>query len=72
LIYCVWFREVEAHLAGLGFERIGETAETVVFVRGETDLVTLRRVERLPETLMNNAFDRAGLDPPDLQTFWCD
>ncbi|HEY8565659.1 MAG TPA: hypothetical protein VIL65_09180 [Beijerinckiaceae bacterium] len=72
MIYCIWFREVEAHLRSIGFTRLGEIEETVVFERMDGLIVTLRRVERLPEMLMNNAFHQARLDPPSLQTFWCD
>jgi hypothetical protein len=71
MIYCVAFSDVEEHLRSIGFERLGETSETVIFERGD-ELVTLRRIERLPELLMNNAFYEAGLQPPQLQTFWCD
>ena len=71
MIYCVAFSDVEEHLRGIGFRRLAETSETVIFERGD-ELVTLRRLERLPEVLMNNAFYEAELEPPELQTFWCD
>ena len=71
MIYCVAFSDVEEHMQRIGFRRLGETSETVIFERGDA-LVTLRRLERLPEMLMNNAFYEAGLEPPELRTFWCD
>lgn len=71
MIYCVSLHEVEEHLRSLSFERLGQTEETLVYER-EGLLVTLRNVASLPEMLMNNAFYAAGLDPPDLRTFWCD
>ncbi len=76
MIYCVAFSEVELHLGGLGFRRVGQTEGTVRFRADRPDrLITVRAPNvngDVPEALINDAFDAAGLIPPTWNVFWCD
>ena len=74
MIYCVIHAIVLDHLRTLGFEIIGSTNEADVFARG-AEIVTIRKPNvngHIPEILIEDAFDSAGLPPPSLDVFWCD
>jgi hypothetical protein len=65
LIWGYRFTDIERYLADLGFVPVEEVAEHVLFLRGAD--VTIRKpnvLGMLPENLVNDAFDSAGLPPP--------
>ncbi len=76
MIYCVRFSDVERHLHELGFERVGQTEATIRFsADGGARLITVRAPNvngDVPESLINDAFDTAGLSQPRWDVFWCD
>lgn len=74
MIYCVRDEDVVAHLASVGFHLIGRSPEGRAFLRGKQRL-SIRAPNQdghLPEILVNDAFDVAGLTPPAWEVFWCD
>lgn len=74
MIYCVRFDDVVAHLTGLGFTAAGRTASTFLYQRGE-DEFTIRIPNQngdLPEAIINDALDSAGLPVPRWTVHWCD
>lgn len=75
MIYCIKFSDVEEHLNRLGFAPSGRTEATVRFRAPSGTLITLRAPNihgDVPEVLINDAFDAAGLAPPSWVVFWCD
>ena len=74
MIWGYAFAEIETHLARLGFRRVREVAGTILFSRGD-EAFTLRAPNvdgLLPETIVIDAFDRAGLPPPTPATRYVD
>lgn len=74
MIYCVRYEDVVAHIESLAFRLIEATEEGRAFVRAGQRL-SLRGPNvngDLPEVLVNDAFDTAGLSPPEWNVFWCD
>jgi hypothetical protein len=74
MIYCVDFDEVERHLSRLGFRRAGRTERNSLFRRAD-DIVIIHAPNvdgHVPEILVNDAFDAAGLPCPAWHVFWCD
>ena len=75
MIYCVRFEDVASHLHATGYREVARTERTVLFVRadGVRLLVRAPNVDgNVPESLVLDAFETAGLQPPDIRTFWCD
>ena len=69
MIYCIRFEDVVAHLQ-LGFRPAAATSESRIFRR-----LSIRGPNvdgDVPEILVNDAFDAAGLQPPAWDVFWCD
>lgn len=74
MIYCVRYEDVVTHLDSIGFRQTNQTAEGRTFRRG-IDRLSLRGPNQdghVPEILVNDAFDAAGLTPPAWDVFWCD
>lgn len=74
MIYCVRYEDVVATLNGLGFASIGIDEGAEAFVC-DVRLFSIRLPNvngDLPEIIVNNAFEAAGLVPPTWNTFWCD
>ena len=74
MIYCVRDADILAHLETAGFTQIGETPEGRAFMRG-SEALTIRLPNldgNIPEILVNDAFDAAGLTPPKWDVFWRD
>ena len=72
---CVRFPEVVEALRDRGFVEAARTEATVIF----RDVVGTRILLHAPNrtvtyqrTSSNDAFDAAGLAPPDWAVFWCD
>lgn len=74
MIYCIRFEDVVAHLEQLGFRPAEATSESRIFRRsGERLSIRGPNVNGdVPEILVNDAFDAAGLQPPAWDVFWCD
>lgn len=75
MIYCVRFLDVVSELAKLGFRDVGRTEASVIFARpdGRRAVIHAPNADgNLPEALVNDAFDAAGLIPPSWSVFWCD
>jgi hypothetical protein len=61
------FVEIEEHLARLGYRRTG-IVEGIVLFRNGDEIFTIREpnvLGSLPENLILDAFDNAGLPPPE-------
>jgi hypothetical protein len=61
------FVEVQQHLARLGYQQVGTVEGIVIFRNGEA-IFTIREpnvLGSLPENLVLDAFDNAGLPPPE-------
>lgn len=74
MIWGVSFALVEEHLAGLGYRRVRSVMGTILFIKG-SEVFTIREPNvngSLPENLVNDAFDTAGLDVPDWPVGWVD
>lgn len=74
MIYCVTYEQVEGHLLSIGFSEIDRGDLTIDFER-EGELLVLRAPNvngHVPEVLVNDAFDAAGIAPPQWDVFWCD
>jgi hypothetical protein len=66
LIWGYHFRDVEEHLATLGYRRIRETELTLIFMNSDR-VFTIRKPNvhgSWPEPTVLDAFDVAGLEPP--------
>lgn len=66
MIWGYRFTEVEAHLEGLGYVRV-RLVDGIVIFRSSDAIFTLREPNQdgmLPETVVIDAFDNAGLPPP--------
>ena len=74
MIYCVKFDEVVNHLRSQGFQRHKQIGETVIFVKDDEDLTFHAPNVNgdVPEALVNDALDNAGLPVPSWTVFWCD
>ena len=74
MIYCVRLKDVLEHLRGQGFEFQEQVGETAIFLRGDENLtVHAPNVNGdVPEALVNDALDNAGLPVPSWRVFWCD
>ena len=74
MIWGYAFSEIEAHLSTLGFAEVRRVAGTVIF-RKDRDIVPIREPNvdgLLPETIVLDAFDAAGLPPPRPATRYVD
>ena len=74
MIYCVRDEDVVAYILAEGFRQIGGSAEGRAFVKEDLRL-SVRAPNQdghIPEILVNDAFDAAGLVPPTWDVFWCD
>lgn len=66
MIWGYSFDEVERHLLALGFLRV-RVVDGIVLFRRHDVIFTFREPNQdgmLPETLVVDSFDNAGLDPP--------
>ena len=74
MIYCVKFDLIAAHLSDLEFRFVEQTGYTLQYERGD-ELFTIRAWNEngdLPEIIVNDAFDAAGLPVPQWTVHWCD
>lgn len=75
MIYCVRFSEVVARLTERGFREVGRTETSILFGHPDGDRVVIHAPNldgNIPEALVDDAFDSAGLIPPSWSVFWCD
>ena len=75
MIYCVRFSEVAGTLRQRGYVEVDRSDIAVVFENNSAHRVSIHPQNRdghLPEILVNDAFDAAGLEPPAWDVFWCD
>ena len=66
MIWGYRFAQVEEHLASLGFRRV-RTVEGIAIFRKDDEFFTIREpnaLGSLPENIVLDAFDAAGLRPP--------
>lgn len=74
MIYCVRFRALEEHLYRLGFALFRATSITRVYRRG-AEAFTIRAPNvngDLPEIIVDEALNGAGLPVPAWDVHWCD
>ena len=74
MIWGYEFSEIVEHLGRLGFSRASAVDGNVLFLRGGR-IFTIREPNadgRLPETIVADAFDNAGLPPPPPATRYVD
>ena len=75
MIHCVRFVDVVAFLERGGFAEAGRTEASCIFRHPDGRQVIVRRPNvdgHVPEILVDDAFDAAGLPPPRWDVFWCD
>ena len=63
------------HLGQIGFQDADRTGSTIAFERPGSARLLLRMPNtdvNIPEILVHDAFDAAGLSPPKWDVFWCD
>lgn len=68
MIYHVRFADIAEVLSAVGFEEVGRTEATIIYRREDRRfIIHAPNVNgHLPEILMLDAFDAAGLSPPAL------
>jgi hypothetical protein len=62
-------------LHGLGFREIGRTKESLAFEAPDGRRIIIRRANEnghIPEIIVADAFDTAGVTMPKWHVFWCD
>ena len=67
MIWGYRFEAIEQHLATLGYRRVGSVEGIAIFRKG-AEIFTLlesNTLGSLPENVVIDAFDNAGLPPPD-------
>lgn len=75
MTYCVRFREVAEALASVSYRDVDRIEGVVIFEHPQGRRLYLHAPNEngdIPEMLVNDAFDAAGLDPPAWNVFWCD
>ena len=76
MIYCVSFSEFRAYIESLGFELVGGTDADLIFLRTSDNIpLTVHRPNHkgmITEASALNACDDAEIEPPRLDTDWCD
>lgn len=75
MIYCIRFADVVADLAVRDYVEIDRSDIAVIFQNSSARRLYIRPPNQdghVPEILVNDAFDAAGLIPPAWDVFWCD
>ncbi len=75
MIYCIAHGYILAYLGGLGFSEIGSTEEAISFEAPGGRRIVIRKANEnghIPEVLVADAFDTAGVPMPAWDVFWCD
>jgi hypothetical protein len=76
LIYCVEGDDLRRWFLANGFRPSGGDAISEVWVRPSTGTILVvpapNVLGRVPENLLADAFDAAGVPPPKLPVTWCD
>lgn len=74
MIYCVRFADVEAHLEEFGYTFVEAGPLTRLYARGDDEFtIRLPNVNGdLPEIVVDDAFQQAGLTVPRWDVHWCD
>lgn len=74
MIYCVRHAQGVAYLRELHFDLMGRTDEAELYAAGDR-VISIRRPNvngDVPENLVADAFDAAGLPLPPWNVHWCD
>jgi hypothetical protein len=76
LIYCVEGDDLRRWFLANGFRQSDGDAISEVWVRPSTGTILVvpapNVLGRVPENLLADAFDAAGVPPPKLPVAWCD
>jgi hypothetical protein len=75
VIYCVRFSEVVDYLSSIGFRLVTIIEGQVIFRGVNNELAIIREpnvFEYLPESIVNDAFYAAHLNPPQWNVFFGD
>ena len=76
MIYCVEGDDLRRWFVANGFRPSGGDAISEIWVRPSTRTILVvpapNVLGRVPENLLADAFDTAGVPPPKLPVTWCD